>query len=38
LKWNGIYQVLVCTDDVNLMGKNIHTAKEGGVGVVKRVV
>jgi len=26
----GYNQLLVCTDNVNLMGKNIHTAKEGG--------
>jgi hypothetical protein len=37
LKWSGIYHLLVCTDDINLMGKNIHTAKKGR-GPVKKVV
>jgi hypothetical protein len=36
LKWNEIYQLLVCTDDINLMGKNIHTAKEEGGGGCKK--
>ena len=29
LKWNGIYQLLVCAFDVNFMNKDIHSAKKG---------
>lgn len=28
LKLNGAHRLVVCTDDVNLLGRNIHTVKK----------
>jgi hypothetical protein len=35
LKLNGTQQLLVCVDDVNILGGRVHTVKENG-GVLAR--
>jgi hypothetical protein len=34
LKLNGIYQVLVCADDINILGESVHTVKENAGALV----